>query len=475
MRLLLDVLGQNASARHRLRGDDHRGHNERSGNDPDFFLPILWDDHRTGGRPMAAWFPSGARAGSRGKFLSACGKHQLQTSTLENHAPCAGDRNLNATTRPRCTFVHAGEMTVCLVTNMEKKKMVEHIVAVFDGDGPASAAERELEQAGIPASAIRRYTTNEEGSRPGYSADTSAAAGNPTTDRPSGGGFWAWLLGEEGPRTSYASQHTGDPDVYDRSIAAGRTVLSVTLTDDSHIHRAMDIIEAHDPLDIDERADESGMAGTGMAGVSGTPSTAGRTMGTGMGTAGTDYSSGATARAGEAASPMPGSTPAGTTPVGTTPVGATPVGATPAARSAATARTGPDTGTAKGDEVIPLAEEQLDIGKRVVDRGTTRIRRYVTETPVERSVDLHGERVTIERRKPVDTAGAPGAGAFEERTVEVRETEEVPVTEKTARVVEEVVVHREGTERTETVRDTVRREEADITKDGKRNPANRKP
>jgi len=371
-------------------------------------------------------------------------------------------------------------MMVCLVTSQEKKKMAEHIVAVFDGDGPASAAERELEQAGIPASAIRRYTTNEEGSRPGYSADTSAAAGNPTTEQRSSGGFWAWLLGEEGPRTSYASQHTGDPDIYDRSVAAGRTVLSVTLTDDSHIHRAMDIIEAHDPVDIDERTDEPGTAGT-----SGTAPAAGRMMGTGTGTAGRDYSSSATARPGEVASPMPGSspvgtppvgtTPVGTTPLGTTPAGTTPVGASPADRPAVTEPAGRDTRTAKGDEVIPLAEERLDVGKRVVDRGTTRIHRYVTETPVERSVDLRGERVTIERRKPIDTAGVPGAGAFEERTVEVRETEEVPVTEKTARVAEEVVVHRENTDRTETVRDTVRREKADVTKDGDRNPANRKP
>ncbi len=58
-------------------------------------------------------------------------------------------------------------------------------------------------------------------------------------------------------------------------------------------------------------------------------------------------------------------------------------------------------------------------------------------------------------------AGAPGA--FEERTVEVRETEEVPVVAKQAQVVEEVVINREATERTETVRDTVRREEVEIT------------
>jgi uncharacterized protein (TIGR02271 family) len=102
----------------------------------------------------------------------------------------------------------------------------------------------------------------------------------------------------------------------------------------------------------------------------------------------------------------------------------------------------------------------------MVDHGTTRVRRYVLETPVERDVTLHGERVTIERRQPISGVGARG-GAFEERTVEVRETEEVPVVEKTARVVEEVAIRKEATERTETVRDTVRREEVEVTgKDG---------
>jgi uncharacterized protein (TIGR02271 family) len=116
------------------------------------------------------------------------------------------------------------------------------------------------------------------------------------------------------------------------------------------------------------------------------------------------------------------------------------------------------------EEVIPLAAENIEIGKRMVDRGATRVRRYVVEWPVEREVTLHGERVTIERRRPVETPGH----AFEERTVEVRETEEVPVIEKSARVVEEVAVRKEATERTETVRDKVRREEVEVTeKDGR--------
>jgi len=118
------------------------------------------------------------------------------------------------------------------------------------------------------------------------------------------------------------------------------------------------------------------------------------------------------------------------------------------------------------EEVIPLAEENVEIGKRTVDRGTTRVRRYVVETPVERDVTLHGERVTIERRRPAD-ASASGH-AFEERTIEVRETEEVPVVEKTARVVEEVAIRKEETERTETVRDKVRREDVEVTEDGLR-------
>ena len=80
---------------------------------------------------------------------------------------------------------------------------------------------------------------------------------------------------------------------------------------------------------------------------------------------------------------------------------------------------------------------------------------------------MRGERVTIERRRPMESTGAPER-AFEERIVEVHETEEVPVVEKTARVVEEVAIRKEVTERTETVRDTIRREDVEVTEEGRR-------
>jgi uncharacterized protein (TIGR02271 family) len=116
--------------------------------------------------------------------------------------------------------------------------------------------------------------------------------------------------------------------------------------------------------------------------------------------------------------------------------------------------------TAKGEEVIQLAEEELQVGKRTVNRGTTRIRRYVVETPVEQTVSLKDQTVTIERRKPVVDEAT--GDVLTEKTVEVNNTSEIPVSGKIARLKEEVVVHRQSSEHTETVRDTVRQDRVDV-------------
>jgi uncharacterized protein (TIGR02271 family) len=118
-----------------------------------------------------------------------------------------------------------------------------------------------------------------------------------------------------------------------------------------------------------------------------------------------------------------------------------------------------------GDEqVIPLSEEQLTIGKRLVNRGTTHIRRFVVETPVEENVTLHTERVSIDRR-PASAGARVDNADFTDRTIEVTETDEEAVVGKTARIKEEVVVHKEATDRVETVRDTVRRQDVEIERD----------
>jgi stress response protein YsnF len=116
--------------------------------------------------------------------------------------------------------------------------------------------------------------------------------------------------------------------------------------------------------------------------------------------------------------------------------------------------------SSRAEEVIPLAEETLIVGKHTVTSGTTKVRRFVVERPVEERVELYDEKVVVERRKPV-TDAATGE-TLTEVTVEMIETSEVPFVAKDVKVREEVVVRRERTRRVETVRGTVRRDEIEI-------------
>jgi uncharacterized protein (TIGR02271 family) len=115
-----------------------------------------------------------------------------------------------------------------------------------------------------------------------------------------------------------------------------------------------------------------------------------------------------------------------------------------------------------GNARIPVVEEDIHVETRRVERGGVRIYSHVTEQPVEQQVHLRDERVTVERR-PVDRpATERDLAAFKEGTIEVAETHEEPVVAKQARVVEEVVIAKDVSEHTETVRDTVRRTEVDV-------------
>jgi len=127
----------------------------------------------------------------------------------------------------------------------------------------------------------------------------------------------------------------------------------------------------------------------------------------------------------------------------------------------ATAATG-NTARTGDAETIKVMEERLRVGKREVAGGAVRVRSYVVERPVEEQVRLHEERVSIERR-PVDRpVSAADAAAFQERTIEARATSEEAVVSKEARVVEEIALHKEASDRTETVRDTLRSTKVDV-------------
>ena len=277
----------------------------------------------------------------------------------------------------------------------------QNIVALFDTAAHAEAAVRDLKAANVPDSAITQHARS--ASTSSVETTGSAAPAQPQ-------GFWASLFG--GGESEPASDHYAS--VYDRSVESGSTIVMARVPEHD-VDRISTILEKHNPIDLDERAAQYGASET----------TTTRTTTTPMSGTGTP----ATALGGRA---------------------------TPAATDrSATAATATDGGT------MQLSEETLSVGKRAVSGGTTRIRRFVVETPVEEQVTLHTEKVTMERH-PVTDGGRVGAGDFTDKAIEMTETSEEAVVAKTARVKEEISLRKESTERVETIKDTVRREDVKI-------------
>ena len=241
----------------------------------------------------------------------------------------------------------------------------ETVVGIYDQAPRAEAAIAELHGAGIPERAITVHAESTP-------ATTSSGAAR-------GNGFWAGLLGGE------SEQHAA---AYERSLQNGSLVVTVRVPA-GQVERVMDILEHHNPVDVDE----------------------------------------------------------------------------PGAADLAP--------TAGGRETLQLAEEQLQVGKRTVNHGGTRIRRFVVETPVEQAVSLHSEQVRLERHPVTD--GRPVTDSFSEKTLELTETAEEAVVSKTARVYEEVGLRKEATDRVETVRDTVRKEQVEVEQIPAATPTGRTP
>jgi uncharacterized protein (TIGR02271 family) len=229
-------------------------------------------------------------------------------------------------------------------------------------------------------------------------------------------GLWRRLFG----RTVLDHEAT----VYGRTVENGGVVVTVRVAL-ADVPRVMGLLETHNPVDVLKRA----------ATVGALPATLVAKAAAGVGIAG----GAATA-------------------------------ATNSAPLSATARAVAATATPSASDVIRLAEEQLSVGKRLVQDGSTRIRRFVTERPVEASVTLHQEHTNVLRRAITD----PGYIAdvdWSDKTIEVKESAEQAVISKNSRVIEEVVVRKEGTDRVETVKDKVRRQELEVERldrDGKK-------
>lgn len=122
------------------------------------------------------------------------------------------------------------------------------------------------------------------------------------------------------------------------------------------------------------------------------------------------------------------------------------------------------TGVEKDRERIELREEELRATKDKVKAGEVRVRKDVVTEEKTIDVPVTHEEVVIERHP---ASGRPAAGSIKEgEEIRVPVTEEEVRVEKRPVVKEEITVGKRKVQETETVRDTVRREEARIEESG---------
>jgi uncharacterized protein (TIGR02271 family) len=116
-------------------------------------------------------------------------------------------------------------------------------------------------------------------------------------------------------------------------------------------------------------------------------------------------------------------------------------------------------------DVLRLAEEQLEVGKQQVETGRTRVRRFVTEREVAQDVTLHEGHAEVLRRAVSDPKFI-GEIDWADGEIEIVETAEHALVNKTARIVEEVGLKKIGSDHVETIKDKLRRQQVEIERLG---------
>jgi uncharacterized protein (TIGR02271 family) len=295
--------------------------------------------------------------------------------------------------------------------------MENTVIGVYDSYAQAESAMNELLSSGFSRSDIR---LNPE---PSGSEQATATTAEELPREHGVGHFFRSLFGlEEHERHEHH-------DIYAEAVRRGGCVLAVDAASDEQRERATEIMNRHDPIDIDERSAHwrtQGWAGYDASAPRLSDEEIARernTYGTATGTAATAATQGTTS--------------------GT------------AQNVSADQRT-------EGTSTFPVVEEELKVGKRVVQRGGVRIYQRVWEKPVEEAVQLRQEHVKVERHAVDEPASEADMAAFKEGTVELREMAEEPVVSKTAHVVEEVVVGKEVSQETANIKDTVRRTDVEV-------------
>lgn len=268
------------------------------------------------------------------------------------------------------------------------------LVAVFRNSSDAQAAVNELKANGVSDSDIYISNYSESGNVRAAAAQTGAG-GAQTTSHHEGGivGWFKSLFGE--------GDNHPDRTYYEGAVSGGNVLVSVNVDDDD-IEQVLQILQKHNPEDVDRDTASSATA-------------SGLTAGAATSSVQTSSGSGKTS-----------------------------------ARDADLPKS------------IPVIQEDVRVGKRAVLRGGVRVYSQVVEEPVEETIRLKEEHIRVDRQ-PVNRRAEPGdLQQGRDQVIEVQEYAEEPVVAKEARVVEEVRISKDASERTETVRDNVRHTEVNV-------------
>jgi uncharacterized protein (TIGR02271 family) len=120
------------------------------------------------------------------------------------------------------------------------------------------------------------------------------------------------------------------------------------------------------------------------------------------------------------------------------------------------------TAPTRGEASVTRAEEELEVGKRPVEAGTARLRKWVETEPVALDVELRREVARVTRERIDEPAGDHDFGEDE---VEVPLREEKPVVQKQTVAKERVGLEKDVQTETQTVKDEVRKERVEVEGD----------
>ncbi len=277
--------------------------------------------------------------------------------------------------------------------------MNKTIVGIFDNYTEAQAAVKALSGAGVKQGNIS--IARNEGTGKGYTTYGGSNSKNYDTGESVGesiSDFFGNLFGTSDDKDYSVAPET---DVYAESVRRGSTVVTAQVAENM-VDKAADILNDNGAIDIDRRAAQYRSSGYKKFDAKAKPYTAEQT------------------------------------------------------------KTEMKTYSDQGEVALPVIEEKMVVGKQVVNRGGVRVHTSVTETPVEKQINLREEKVNVERHKVDRDVTDADMKNFKEGEFEVRTQAEEAVVGKQAKVVEEVIVGKDVTEKTETVSGTVKKTDVDV-------------